>query len=77
MLTLNDLNQFHAAAIAYCNKVGLDPYDVVSTGQSMVVGVAPVRARWENVAEQMLHLGLMIISMNEANGAGIVMPRFQ
>lgn len=72
MLTHKDLSAYERAARIYCGRIGLNADDLVPTSGTVVIAATNTRPRWMNVAEQMVHLSLMMVSMREAIPSAIV-----
>lgn len=68
MLTMNDIKQYERPARAYCAKLGLNPEEIVLGSTLHSVNGAPSAGlqRWMPIAEQMINLSLMLVSMKES-----------
>lgn len=67
-LNPTDLAHYERPARIFCAKTGVNPDDMVPGGPAglVLVGQAPTRPRWHAVAEQMISLSLMMVSLQEA-----------
>ena len=74
MLTIKDLSHYERPARIYCAKLQINPDDVVSQALPTVKAPGVVTVRWMVVAEQMIHLSLMMVAMREVAGPQIIMP---
>lgn len=61
-----DLAPYERAARIYCTRMQLDPDDMVQATGTAVVALANLRPRWFTVAEQMVHMSVMLVAMREA-----------
>lgn len=68
MFTNKDLAPYERPARIYCGRVQQNPDEMVQSNAHAVIAVANLRPRWMNVAENMVHLSLMMVSMREAIG---------
>jgi len=71
MLTQRDLLPYEAPARIYCGRLQLNPDDLVPIGGTAIIAAENTRPRWMNIAEQMVHLSLMMVSMREAIGVNV------
>lgn len=74
MITHKDLSAYERPARIYCGRINLNPDDLVPTGGTVILASTNTRPRWMNIAEQMIHLSLMMVSMREALGAEVTTP---
>lgn len=73
-LTQRNLLPYERPARIYCGRLNLNPDDLVPVGGTAIIATGNTRPRWMNIAEQMVHLSLMMVSMREAIGTEIMTP---
>lgn len=70
-LTTKDLAPYERAARIYCGRLGLNPDDLVPTLGSVIAHELTTRPRWQAVAEQVVHLLLLMQSVREGVGIDV------